>query len=157
MSSQSNPVPDTFGTIEGSSRISCCTHPDLDASKDPSVSRGHRGAVLVIGTICEYLKHRMLFAVVLLDLIQQRDEPLVVLHGFVDDLQIKRLVGSEIDHDIGFDPATSNPLLFPYPFAPVGGLDPGTANGGGGVILGEALMCYGGREIQVLNPVKRVV
>lgn len=50
-----------------------------------------------------------------------------------------------------FDPAAPDSPLLPQPFAPVGGLDPGTVDGDDD-ILGEELGCYGEREIRALDP-----
>ena len=100
----------------------------------------------VIGTVGEYPMHRVLLAAVLLDLIEERDEDPVVLHGFIGDLQAENLVGLDVDHSMDFQPPPVDLPLLLHPFTPVGNLDPGTVDVDDNV-PGEDLGCCFEREI----------
>jgi len=95
--------------------------------------------------------HRVLLTALMLDLIEERGEHLVVLHGFIGDLQTKELVGLDIDHGMNLDSAAPDSPLLPHPFAPVGDLDPGTIDSNDDIFSEEFRGCLE-REIQTLNP-----
>jgi len=101
----------------------------LDAGEDIPFLEGIEEFIAVIGPISECPMHRVLLATVLLGLIEERDEHLVVLYGFISDLQAENLSGLDVDHGMDFDPATLDPPLLPHPLAPVSDLDPGAVDG----------------------------
>jgi len=126
-------------------------NPGLDAGGDPPLFEGGEEFVPVVGPIGEHPVHWMFLARVLLGLIEERDEHLVVLHGFIGDLQTENLVGLDVDHGVQLDPTAADPPLLAHPLLPVRDLDPG-AIGGDDDILSEELGNNRQREIEPLDP-----
>ena len=112
-------------------------NPSLDAGGDPPLFEGVEEFVPVVGAIGEHPVHRMFLAPVLLGLVEERDEHLVILYGFIGDLQSESLVGLDVDHGVQFDPTAADPPLLAHPLPPVRDLDPGAIRGDDDILTEE--------------------
>jgi len=95
--------------------------------------------------------YRVFLATVLLGLVEEGNEPLVVRHGFIGDLQTERLVGLDINHEMHLDPTTSGPPTSRASTPSIRDLDPGAISGDDD-ILSEELGNNRQREIETLDP-----
>ena len=136
--------------------MSCCIRLSFDLRQGIPTFERSEDLVSAICSIAEYPVYRVFLTTLLLDLIEERGEHPVILHGFIGDLQTEKLVGLDVDHGMDLDPVAPDSSFLPHPFAPVGDLDSGAVDSNDDIAGEEFWGCLE-REIQTLDPKKERV